>query len=49
MAKYKVLKPIRDKETKKMYEVGEIIEVTVKRFEESNKKYPDHLERVDKE
>ncbi|WP_191905039.1 hypothetical protein [Listeria monocytogenes] len=34
MAKFKVLKTFRDKETKEVYEEGKEIELTVKRAEE---------------
>lgn len=34
MAKYNVLKKFRDKETKEVYEVGTVIDMTVKRAEE---------------
>ncbi|MGF3141261.1 hypothetical protein ACQV2S_01170 [Facklamia sp. P13064] len=48
MAKYKVLKPIKDLETNKRLEVGEEVELTVKRVEESEKKYgKGYLERIE--
>lgn len=48
MAKYKVLKPFIDKDTKKPYKQDKEIELTVKRAEEVEKKLgTDYLERVD--
>lgn len=47
MAKFKVLKRFIDKDTKDLYEVGQEIELTVKRSEEVNRKLGDALERVD--
>jgi uncharacterized protein with GYD domain len=51
MAKYRVLKRFRDKETKEVYEAGRVIEMTVKRANEAIenlKKYGgEFLERVD--
>jgi hypothetical protein len=51
MAKYKVLETFRDKHTKELYEVGEEIEMTVKRAKEAEKNLAKHgkvfLERVE--
>lgn len=48
MAKFKVLKKFRDKETKKIYEVGSVIDMTVKRSEEVSKNLDDSfLERLE--
>lgn len=51
MAKYKVLQPFRDKETKEEYTEGQIIDMTVKRANEAIqnlKKWDgEFLERVD--
>lgn len=35
MAKYKVLQPFRDKETKEQYKKGQVIDMTVKRASEA--------------
>lgn len=49
MAQYKVLKPIKDIEKDKMLEVGDVVELTVKRVEDSEKKHgTGFLERIDK-
>lgn len=52
MAKYRVLKRFRDKETKEVYEAGQVIEMTVKRANEAIenlKKYGgEFLERINK-
>lgn len=52
MAKFKVVKKFKDKETKEVYEAGKIIEMTVKRAEEAEKNLASFggpfLERVDK-
>lgn len=51
MAKYKVLQPFRDKETKDQYKEGQVIEMTVKRANEAIKNLKkwdgEFLERVD--
>lgn len=51
MAKYKVLQPFRDKETKKKYKKDQVIDMTVKRADEAieNLKAYDgeFLERID--
>lgn len=48
MAKFKVLKPIKDLETGKMLEVGSVVELTVKRVEASEAKHgAGYLERVE--
>ncbi|AYJ46884.1 hypothetical protein D8N35_12775 [Enterococcus casseliflavus] len=48
MAKYNVLKKFRDKETKEVYEVGAVIDMTVKRAEEVAVNLDDSfLERVE--
>lgn len=51
MAKYKVLQPFRDKETKEEYKKGQVIDMTVKRANEAIqnlKKWDgEFLERVD--
>ena len=48
MAKYNVLKKFRDKETKEVYEVGPVIDMTVKRAEEVAVNLDDSfLERVE--
>lgn len=48
MAKYKVLKSIKDLETGKMLEVGSVVELTVKRVEASEAKHgAGYLERVE--
>lgn len=48
MAKYKVLKKFRDKETKDVYESNTEIEMTVKRAEEVEKNLDgSFLERID--
>ncbi|MFS0923345.1 hypothetical protein ACFC8T_08570 [Enterococcus casseliflavus] len=48
MAKYNVLKKFRDKETKEVYEVGTVIDMTVKRAEEVAVNLDDSfLERVE--
>lgn len=53
MAKYKVLKRFRDKETKEVYEEGQEIEMTVKRADEAAKNLEKYshkfLERLDNE
>lgn len=54
MAKYKVVSPFKNKETKKDHEVNEEIELTVKRADEINKAMKEHgvdltVERIDKE
>lgn len=53
MAKYKVLKVFRNKETDEVYSVGQEVELTVKRAKEIEKKLKhlgDFLDRVnDKE
>lgn len=47
MAKYKVLKSIKDLETGKMLEVDSVVELTVKRVEASEAKYgTGYLERI---
>lgn len=52
MAKYRVLKRFRDKETKEVYEAGQVIEMTIKRANEAIenlKKYGgEFLERINK-
>lgn len=52
MAKYKVLKVFRDKETKEIYQSGKEIEMTIKRAEEAEKNLAKFggpfLERTDK-
>ena len=48
MAKYNVLKKLRDKETKEVYEAGTVIDMTVKRAEEVAVNLDDSfLERVE--
>ncbi|MGH1804735.1 hypothetical protein [Enterococcus gallinarum] len=51
MAKFKVLEQFRDKHTKELYEVGEEIELTVKRAKEAEKNLAKHgkifIERID--
>jgi len=51
LAKYKVLQPFRDKETKEEYKKGQVIDMTVKRANEAIqnlKKWDgEFLERVD--
>ena len=54
MAKYKVVSPFKNKETKKSHEVNEEIELTVKRADEINKAMKERnieltVERIDKE
>ena len=54
MAKYKVVSPFKNKETKKSHEVNEEIELTVKRADEINKAMKKRgvdltVERIDKE
>lgn len=53
MAVYKVLQSFRDKNTKKVYEEGQEIEMTVKRADEASanlKKWDgEFLERIDKQ
>ena len=54
MAKYKVVSPFKNKETKKEHEVNEEIELTVKRADEINKAMKNRgveltVERIDKE
>ena len=50
MAKYKVLKPIRDLKQDKMLEVGDVVELTVKRVEESEKAFgTGYLERIEEQ
>lgn len=50
MAKYKVLKKFRDKETKEIYEPNTEIEMTVKRADEVEKNLDgSFLVRIDKE
>ena len=54
MAKYKVVSPFKNKETKKEHEVNEEIELTVKRADEINKAMKKRnveltVERIDKE
>lgn len=50
MAKYKVLKTFRDKETREVYKPNTEIEMTVKRAEEVEKNLDgSFLERIDKE
>ena len=52
MAKFKVNKVFRDKETKEVYKVGDIVELTVKRANEinsSNKENEEMVTRVDKD
>ena len=53
MAKYKVVSPFKNKETKKEHEVNEEIELTVKRADEINKAMKERnveltVERIDK-
>jgi len=53
LAKYKVVSPFKNKETKKEHEVNEEIELTVKRADEINKAMKEHnveltVERIDK-
>ena len=50
MAKYKVVKVFKDKNTKETYEVNQIIDITVKRaneIERTLKPLGDFLERVE--
>lgn len=48
MAKYKVLKKFRDKETREVYELNTEIEMTVKRADEVEKNLDgSFLERID--
>lgn len=50
MAKYKVVKVFKDKNTKETYEVNQIIDITVKRaneIEKTLKPLGDFLERVE--
>lgn len=51
MAKYVVLQEFRDKETKEVYEVGQEVEMTVKRADEAIKNLKkwdgEFLERID--
>lgn len=48
MAKYKVLKDFRDKETKEIYQSGSTIEMTVKRANEVEKNLDSSfLERIE--
>jgi hypothetical protein len=54
LAKYKVVSPFKNKETKKEHEVNEEIELTVKRADEINKAMKERnveltVERIDKE
>lgn len=54
MAKYKVVSPFKNKETKKWHDVNEEIELTVKRADEINKAMKERnveltVERIDKE
>ena len=54
MAKYKVVSPFKNKETKKWHELNEEIELTVKRADEINKAMKERnveltVERIDKE
>ena len=55
MAKYKVVSPFKNKDTKKWHDVNEEIELTVKRADEINKAMKDlkkadvTVERIDKE
>lgn len=54
MAKYKVVSPFKNKETKKQHEANEEIELTVKRADEINKAMKERnveltVERIDKE
>ena len=54
MAKYKVVSPFKNKETKKSHEVNEEIELSVKRADEINKAMKKRgvdltVERIDKE
>ena len=54
MAKYKVVSPFKNKETKKWHEFNEEIELTVKRADEINKAMKKRnveltVERIDKE
>ena len=54
MAKYKVVSPFKNKETKKRHEVNEEIELTVKRADEINKAMKERnveltVERINKE
>lgn len=51
MAKYKVLQPFRDKETKEKYKKNQVIDMTVKRADEAIKNLKkwdgEFLKRVD--
>ncbi|MEV9640426.1 hypothetical protein ABZ756_06985 [Mammaliicoccus sciuri] len=51
MAKYKVLQPFRDKETKEEYKANQEVEMTVKRADEAVKNLKrwdgEFLERID--
>ena len=50
MAKYKVLKTFRDKDTQKVYEVGSEIEIPIKRASEIEKGLGGNsLKRIDEE
>ena len=54
MAKYRVVSPFKNKETKKWHDVNEEIELTVKRADEINKAMKERnveltVERIDKE
>lgn len=50
MAKFKVLKPIRDKEQDKMLKVGEVVELTVKRVDEAHKRHGEgYFKRINEE
>lgn len=54
MAKYKVVSPFKNKDTKKWHEVNEEVELTVKRADEINKAMKERnveltVERIDKE
>lgn len=46
MRKFVVLKPITDGETKKVYQVGEIIELSEKRIEGAKAYINTHIEEV---
>lgn len=50
MAKYKVIKVFKDKNTKETYEVNQVIDITVKRaneIEKTLKPLGDFIERVE--
>lgn len=46
MAKFKVNHKFKDKETKKTHDVGELINITVKRADEINQKNKNKVEMV---